>query len=227
MICTRPDLCYIVSKLSQFMHKPTKFHLNAAKHVLRYLKGTKEYGLKFCKSNDPIQIVGYSDSDWGSSEDRKSISGYCFQLNDQSSFISWKSKKQATVALSSCEAEYIALTHCIQEAKFIKQLLTDLSFQSDITISVDNQGAIKLAQNPVFHERSKHIDIRHHFIRDEIASGNVKLVYVHTSENLADIFTKPVIHSKLLSSSSICRTSVSLILHCTSFNTVFHFFYES
>ena len=105
MICTRPDLSYIVSKLSQFMHKPTKFHLNAAKYVLRYLKGTKEYGLKFYKSTDPIHIVGFSDSDWAkTSEDRKSISGYCFQLNNQSSFISWKSKKQATVALSSCEA---------------------------------------------------------------------------------------------------------------------------
>ena len=117
MTCTRPDLSYVVTKLSQNMKSPTKAHLNLAKDVLRYVKGTIDYNLKFTKSTC-LTLIGYSDSDWGNSGDRKSISGYCFLLNVNGPLISWKSKKQSVVAISSCEAEYIAMTHAIQEAKF-------------------------------------------------------------------------------------------------------------
>ena len=98
MVGTRPDLCYVVTKLSQYMSKPTKAHLGLAKHVLRYLKGTMNFGLKFTISNDPLKLTGYCDSDWGSSDDRRSITGYCYKLNNNGPLISWKSQKQRIVA---------------------------------------------------------------------------------------------------------------------------------
>ena len=194
MTATRPDLSYVVTKLSQFMVQPTKCHLTAAKRVLRYLKGTLDKQLVFTKSDNLVELIGFSDSDWASGEDRKSISGYCFQLQKNGALISWKSKKQQIVALSTCEAEYIALTHAVQEAKFLKQLIFDMLNLSSVKVSigVDNQSAIKLANNPVCHQRSKHIDIRYHFIRDNVSSGEIKLQYVNTIMNIADIFTKPV-----------------------------------
>ncbi|XP_048241186.1 secreted RxLR effector protein 161-like [Haliotis rufescens] len=113
MTATRPDLCYIVTKLSQYMAKPTTTQLGMAKHTLRYIKGTAEQGLTFVKSCDPLQLVGFCDADWGSSADRRSITGYGFQLKDNGPLISWKSKKQTTVALSTCEAEYMAMAAAI------------------------------------------------------------------------------------------------------------------
>lgn len=178
MTGTRPDLCYVVTK-------PTKAQLNSAKHVLKYLKGTMTYGLTFRKSDESVQLQGFCDSDWGSSEDRKSISGYCFQLHNDGPLISWRSKKQQTVALSSCEAEYMALTYAIQEAKFLRQIISDLFGLKlkSVDLGVDNQGA----RNPV----------NYHFIRDEVEKGNVKLFYVPTQQNPADIFTKPLNQKKL------------------------------
>ena len=198
MIGTRPDLSYVVTKLSQYMSQPNVAHFNAAKRVLKYLKGTADYSLKFHRSDDPILLLGFSDSDWGNSEDRKSITGYCFKLQNSGPLISWKSKKQSVVALSSCEAEYIALTHTVQEAKFLKQLIYDiLCLNVECHIGVDNQGAILLSKNPVFHQRSKHIDIRYHYIRDEISKGNINIFYVQSCDNLADIFTKPMSSQKI------------------------------
>ena len=200
MSCTRPDICYIVSKLSQYMHKPTNAHLQLAKNVLKYLKATIDYSLTFTKS-DNFSLVGYCDSDWGSSSDRKSISGQCFQMNKNGPLISWRSKKQNIVALSSCEAEYIAMTSAVQEAKFLSMLLSDMNIKlvNPVKLYVDNQGAIALAKNPVHHQRTKHIDIRYHFIRSEIANNNVDIQYVPSNENLADLFTKPVSRNKIKS----------------------------
>ena len=200
MSCTRPDICFSVNFLSQYMNKPNNAHLQLAKHVLKYLKGTINYDLKFCKSNEQLKLIGYCDSDWGSSEDRFSISGYGFQLKNNGPLISWKSKKQRVVALSTCEAEYMALTYCIQEAKFLRQLLFDMQGfnKESVIVNIDNQGAISLAKNPVHHQRSKHIDIRYHFIRNEIQNGIVDLKYVKSEDNVSDIFTKPVSKSKLL-----------------------------
>lgn len=199
MTGTRPDLCYVVTKLSQHMSKPTKAHLILAKNALKYLKGTLKYGLKFEKANENLNLIGYCDLDWGGSEDRKSLSGYNFQLGHGGSLISWKSKRQQCVALSTCEAEYIALSHAIQEAKFLKQLLSDMKGGCEIytLLNVDNQGAIALAKNPVYHQRSKHIDIKYHFIRSEVQKGSVELKYVPTELNNADAFTKPLSKRKL------------------------------
>ena len=195
MSITRPDLCYVVTKLSQHMVNPTKAHLGMAKQVLRYIKGTLDYGLKFQKSDVPLELSGYADADWGASEDRKSITGYAFQLAEGGPLVSYKSRKQQSVALSTCEAEYMALSAATQEVKFLSQLLTDMTGKEQtkgVVLFVDNQGAIALAKNPVHHQRSKHIDIRYHFVRDEVQNGFVILEYVPTEENVADVFTKPV-----------------------------------
>ena len=199
MTGTRPDLCYIVTKLSQTMAKPTESDLSLAKYVLRYLKGTREQGLKFGKSESPLKLSGFCDSDWGASvKDRRSITGYNFQLSEDGPLISWKSRKQQTVALSTCEAKYISLANAVQEAKFLRQLCNDMNVMIDsVLIHVDNQGAINLAKNPVNHQRSKHIDIKYHFIRSEIQTGTIELKYVPTDENVADIFTKPTTKTKL------------------------------
>ena len=199
MTGTRPDLCYAVTRLSQAMSRPTQLDLSMAKHVLRYLKGSREQGLKFVKSQTSLKLAGFCDSNWGASvKDRRSITGYNFELTDKGPLISWKSRKQQTVALSTCEAEYISLANAVQEAKFLKQLCKDMNIVSDdVLINVDNQGAINLAKNPVNHQQSKHIDIKYHFIRSEIQKGNVRLQYVTTEDNVADIFTKPATKAKL------------------------------
>ena len=196
MVSTRPDLSYIVTKLSQYLAKPTLLHLNQAKHVLRYLKGTVDRNLIFRKSKDPLNLSGYCDADWGASEDRRSITGYGFRLCIEGPLVSWKSRKQATVALSTCEAEYMSLA-AAQEAKFLFQFLegvldTSRNVFRSVTLYCDNQGALALAKNPVPHQRSKHIDIKYHYVRSEIQRQFLHIVYVTSKDNLADIFTKPV-----------------------------------
>ena len=200
MTCSRPDLSYVITKLSQHMASPTEAHLNLARNVLRYLKGSINVKLCFRKSSEPLNLFGYCDSDWAGSEDRKSLSGYCYRLCKNGPLISWKTKKQNVVSLSSCEAEYTALTFVMQEGKFLSQLLADF-YGREKTIFhlfVDNQGAINLGNNPVYHQRSKHIDVKYHFVRHEIREKNVKLVYVPTNDNVADMFTKPVSRPKMI-----------------------------
>ena len=205
MTSTRPDLCYAVTKLSQKLSNPTQADLNLSKYTLRYLKGTKDKGLVFTKS-DKLQLIGYSDSDWANSPDRKSISGYCFTLNEKGPLISWKSKKQQNVALSTCESEYYAMVLASQEANFLSQLLSDMQGEqrTSVILHVDNQGSIELAKNPVFHQRSKHISIKYHYIRSQVANKNVILSYIPTAENCADLFTKPITRAKL-SKFNLCQ----------------------
>ena len=143
--------------------------------------------------------MGYSDSDWAMSTDRRSISGYAFKLCNESSLISWKTRKQSIVALSTCEAEYVALATATQEAKFLRKLLAELTCLpcKSVYIYVDNQGAIGLANNPIHHKRSKHNDVKYHYVRLEIQHGIVELTYVPTDNNVADVFTKPVTRVRL------------------------------
>ena len=201
MTATRPDLSYIVTKLSQNMSNPSMQDLSVAKGVLRYLQGTLDYSLVFKKAKENVKLQGYCDSDWASSySDHKSISGYVYKLNKDSCFVSWKCKKQNVVALSSCEAEYIALSACVQESLYLRKLLTfmyDADVESNVMIGVDNQGTIQLAKNLVHQQRSKHIDVRYHFLRDAVSDGIVMLYYVPTNENVADVLTKPVSGRKI------------------------------
>ena len=192
MTCTRPDLCWIVTKLSQYLSKPGVEHHTAAKHVLRYIKGTINLELCFRKV-EKFELLGFSDADWAGDSDRRSVTGYCFSLGENTGMVSWKSKRQATVALSSCEAEYMALAAATQEGLFLLQLMSDLDRNVKFecfTLYGDNQGSLALAKNPVNHQRSKHIDIKYHFLRSEVSCGRMNLVYVPTHANVADVFTK-------------------------------------
>ena len=139
-------------------------------------------------------IVGFTNASWANTSDRKSISGYCFSLCKTSSMISWKSKKQPIVALSTCESEYIAIAFAVQEGIFLQYLSKDMGLFSgtpQVHLNVDNMGAIELSKNPVYHQRSKHIDTRFYFIRSKVLEGSFVLIYVPSKSNLADIFTKP------------------------------------
>jgi hypothetical protein len=190
MLGTRPDISYAVTKLSQFGSNPTQQHMKAAKHVLRYLFATQNYKLRFGAIDD-CDIFGYSDSDWAADQnDRRSTTGYAFLYVGGA--ISWASKKQPTVALSSTEAEYMAVSDASRHAIWLRSFLSELGFPQDSStlIHVDNKGSIDLALNPVHHKRTKHIDIRHHFIRQCIEDRTIELVQVPTSENSADVLTK-------------------------------------
>ena len=174
MICTRHDLSYVVTKLSQHLSKPTSGDLLMLNHVFRYVKSTVDYHLTFRKGGNDLQITAYCDADWASSlDDRHSISGYCTSLLETGPLISWKSRKQSSIALSTCEAEYISLSATCQEISYPVQLLKDVldhDFQP-ATLMNDNQGAIALVKNPIGHMRSKHIDIRYHYVHECFKQG--------------------------------------------------------
>lgn len=187
---TRPDIAHAAQALSQFMQNPGEKHYQAAKHLLRYLKATRTMGITYRRSA-ALLPDGYSDSDWASDVDtRRSTSGYVFRMAGGA--VSWSSKKQPTVALSSTESEYMASTHSVKEAVWLTKLLRETGHVDlgTMTIYGDNQGALALARNPVFHSRTKHIDIQHHFVREQVEAGSVHLEYVPTGDNLADILTK-------------------------------------
>ena len=162
---TRPDICFVVNTLSQYLVKPKWVHLIAAKHVMRYLKGTIDLGLYYGRDHD-YNLYGYTDSDWaGSAADRKSTSGGCYCLG--SAMISWFSKKQSSVALSTVQANYIASCSACCKAMWIQKLMSGL-FDMDLDTTMilcDNQSCIKMTENPVFHDKSKHIEIRYSYIR--------------------------------------------------------------
>ena len=199
--CTRPDITYAVNRLSSFNANPTNTHWKAAKRVLRYLKDTKTKNLVYGKNNDDV-LHGYCDSDWGSNTDeRRSTTGYIFFLNGNA--ISWNSKRQKTVAASTAEAEYMSLFEASRELIWLEYLLSDLGETPETKkISCDNQSAIELAKNPVHHQRSKHIDIKYHFIREKVKDEVFELVYHPSQEMIADVLTKSLpfaTFSKLIS----------------------------
>lgn len=193
MTATRPDIAYAVGYVSRFMENPQQEHWIAVKRIFRYLQGTKSHGICYQPSGK-IDFCGCSDADWaGDQADRKSTSGYAFMLLGAP--ISWGSKKQSSVSLSTSEAEYIALSLAIQEGKWIHRLLCEILKAAnesgpELIILEDNQSCIKMTKNPVNHGRAKHIDIKYHHIRDEVKRGEVKLEYCETTNMLADIMTK-------------------------------------
>ncbi|XP_035548677.1 uncharacterized mitochondrial protein AtMg00810-like [Juglans regia] len=187
---TQPDIVFAVNILSQFMHAPRVPHMTAATHVLRYIKGTPGQSIFFSSSND-MHVSAYTDSDWASCPTtRRSTTGFFITLG--SSPISWRTKKQTTVARSSTEAEYRAMAVTTCELVWIQQLLHDLgiSHKDPMTLYCDNQSALYIAQNPVFHERTKHIEIDCHIVRDKLRSGLFTTAHLPSSEQIADIFTK-------------------------------------
>lgn len=189
-VSTRPDISFAVSSLAKFSSKPTKEHWTALKRLLRYLKGTMKFGILY-KKGGVTEYIGFSDVDWaGDTNDRKSMSGYVFMLSGGA--VSWSSKKQKCVALSTAEAEYIALSSAAQESIWLRQLLTELGNSSEMPTIIfeDNKSSIAMTKNPQFHGRAKHIDIKHHFIREQVSCGTVQLEHCPTTEMTADILTK-------------------------------------
>ncbi|XP_057248849.1 uncharacterized mitochondrial protein AtMg00810-like [Beta vulgaris subsp. vulgaris] len=187
---TRPDIAYTVHVLSQFMHAPTTVHFQAAKRVLRYLAGSREQGILLA-SKSAAKLQAYCDSDWGGCPNtRRSTTGFCIMLGN--SPLTWKSKKKSVVARSTAEAECRALAMTVCEVIWIKQLLKDLGLKNLNTTPIfcDNQAALAIASNPVHHEKTKHVGIDCHFIRDQVGSGGVLPTYVPSAQQLADVLAK-------------------------------------
>jgi hypothetical protein len=185
---SRPDISYAVNVASRFINNYNSEHVNAVKRIIRYLIKTKHYGIEYTRSK--FSINGFSDSDFaGDVDSRRSTTGYLFIINEGP--VTWASHRQKTVALSTTEAEYMAACDASKEILWIKQFLSDIGEPIDsIILSIDNQSAIKLIKNPVFHNRSKHIDIKYKFIRDNVETGNIVIEYCPSEFQLADILTK-------------------------------------
>ena len=197
MLGTRPDLAFSVGALSQFSTAPGPDHVTAVTRVFKYLNKTKDIRLVYGSNSREKGLVGYSDADWaGDANDRRSVSGYTFILN--SGAVSWSSKKQTSIALSSTEAEYISSSEATKEAIWIRRFLLDIGHPQTLatTILIDNQAAIAIARNPTFHARTKHIEIRYHFIREKLESGEIDVEYVPTDDQIADILTKGLARQK-------------------------------
>lgn len=188
---TRPDVCFAISTLSRFNQNPGRAHWTAVKRVLRYLKGTVDAKLTYSRNGNP-EIIGYCDADYANDiNDRRSTTGYVFVLYGAA--ISWNAKKQPTVALSTTEAEYMSMCAATQEAIWLRTLHNDLfPSKNETLLNCDNKSAICIASNNMYSNRTKHIDVKFHFIREKIADKSIKLNYVSTKSMIADILTKSV-----------------------------------
>jgi transposase InsO family protein len=201
MLGTRPDLAYTIGQLTRFNGNPGAQHVIALKRVLRYLRGSIDFKLVYGTTSSgssgsttsKLDVFGYCDSDWGASiDDRRSVSGTLFMIAGGA--VTWQAQRQKSVALSSVEAEYVAACQASKDAIWLRAFLTGLGLESKAPtiILCDSQGAIALAKNPEHHQRSKHIDMRYHFVREQVAAGAIVLVYTATSNMAADQLTKPL-----------------------------------
>ncbi|UYV73987.1 hypothetical protein LAZ67_11001719 [Cordylochernes scorpioides] len=188
-VCTRPDIAFTVNKLSRFMAAPVLTHWNALKRIFKYLKGTLDSGILY-KRKDVIKLIGYSDADFaGDIDTRRSTSGYIFLLAGGP--VTWTSQRQSVVALSTTEAEYIAASMASREAVWLKLLIKELTPNDNpVPLMIDNQSAIRLILNPEFHKRTKHVDVKFHFIREQHKMKIIKIFNCPTEEQLADLLTK-------------------------------------
>jgi len=192
LTCSRQDLSLSVGVISQFMEEPIYSHWKTLKQVLWYIQGTVSLGFFYSKTEN-YKLTGYYNSDWCEDiDDHKSTSGYVFFMGNTT--FSWLSKKEPIVTLSTCEAEYVAASWCACHAIRLRNLLSKMELKQPgaTMIQVDNRSTMELAKNPVNRERSKHIDVRFHFIREQVKKGSVKLVHVTSQDQVADIFTKPL-----------------------------------
>lgn len=194
---TRPDISFAVNKVCQFLHAPTTVHWSAVKRILRYIHGTLNLGLQIRRSNSML-VSAFSDADWaGDIDDRRSTGGFAVFLGPN--LISWTARKQATVSRSSTEAEYKALANATAEMMWIQKLLAELKVPHSQVARLwcDNIGATYLSQNPVFHARTKHIEIDFHFVRERVAQKLLDIRFIPSGDQLADGFTKPLSTAKM------------------------------
>nr|KYP59970.1 Retrovirus-related Pol polyprotein from transposon TNT 1-94 [Cajanus cajan] len=194
MVCTRPYIAHAVGTVSRFLSNPGREHWNSVKWILRYLHGTVD--MKLCFGGDKPTLVGYSDSDMaGDVDSRKSTSGYLIKFAGGA--VAWQSRLQRCVTLSTTEAEFIAITEACKELLWLKKFLQELGFVQDkYPLFVDSQSAIHLGKNPTFHSRSKHIDVRYHWIRDALDAKLLELAKIHTDDNGANMMTKALPRGK-------------------------------
>ena len=210
MVLTRPDLSYAVSVVSRYMVDPGKEHWKVVVWILRYLNRTMNYGLTYrADKGGEVSVSGYVDSDYsGDLDKRRLLIGYLFKLNGCT--INWKASLQSFVALSTTKAKYTAAADTIKEAIWLRGMVTDLGFeQKQVIVHCDSQSAICLSRNQIHYEKTKHIDIKLHFVRLEVLRGVVKLMKIHTDDNLADMLTKSLPSAKFelcVNSAGICRT---------------------
>jgi hypothetical protein len=191
LCASRPDIMLSVCMCARFQANPKEVHLRAVKRILRYLVHTPKFGLWYPKGST-FDLIGYSDAGWaGCKINRKSTSETCQFLGR--SLVSWASKKQNSVALSTAEAEYIVAGHCCEQLLWMRQTLKDYGYKfSKVPLLCDNESAIHMTDNPVEHSRTKHIVIQCHFLRDHQQRGVIEIAYVSTKEQLANMFTKPL-----------------------------------
>jgi hypothetical protein len=187
-VATRPDISFAVSVLSQFLENPGERHWDAAKRIFRYLLGTKDLQLTY--GRDRHELIGYTDADGASQPHRHAISGYAFIIDGGA--VSWSSRKQELVTLSTAEAEYVAVTHTAKEAVWLCHVIGELFplISNSTMLFCDNQAAIKIATDDNYRARTKHIDIRYHFIRQVLSMGELQISYCPTEDMTADILTK-------------------------------------
>src|SRR5665647_73390 len=213
---SRPDITHAVNLVSRFVERPNLSHVRAVKQILRYLRGTRQHGLLFAWNarddpTSPLELVGYADANWaGCLETRRSTTGTVITLGG--SIVDWASKRQKTAALSSCEAEYMSVASTLQSIKWLQSILGEIGFtevdsshshsrthakrtSSSLvtrtpTLFNDNQSTIAMSTNDVYHQRTKHIDLRYHFVREAVADKKVRLEWCTTREQLADVLTK-------------------------------------
>ncbi|GKC84586.1 retrovirus-related pol polyprotein from transposon TNT 1-94, partial [Tanacetum coccineum] len=193
MVCTRPDIAYAVSIVSRYLANPGKNHWEAVKWILKYLKGTADVGLVYGRDQGKhVDVDGFVDADYAKDPDKgRSITGYVFMVHG--CVVSWKATLQHVVALSTTEAEYMALTEAVKESIWLKGLLIELGVNlRSVVVNCDNQSAIHLSRNAMFHERTKHINVRYHFIREIVESKEIGVAKIGTKDNAADAFTKVV-----------------------------------
>ncbi|KAK0594705.1 hypothetical protein LWI29_036665 [Acer saccharum] len=191
LTASRPNISFSVGVCARYQADPKESHLSSVKRIIRYVNGTSNYGIWYSFDTN-ASLVGFSDADWaGNCDDRKSTSGSCFFLGNN--LVSWFCKKQNSISLSTAEAEYIAAGSGCTQLLWMKQMLVDYGFnQGTLTLFCDNMSAINISKNPVQHSRTKHIDIRHHFIRELVENKCIVLEHVGTNDQLADLFTKPL-----------------------------------
>ena len=187
---TRPDISYAVQQICLHMHDPHDGHMAAMKRILRYIQGTLHYGLHMYESSTS-DLVSYTDADWaGCPDTRRSTSGYCVYLGNN--LVSWSSKRQPTLSRSSAEAEYREFANVVSESCWLRNLLLELQIplRKATIVYCDNVSAIYLSSNPIQHQRTKHIEMDIHFVREKVARGEVRVLHVPSRYQIADIFTK-------------------------------------